>query len=177
MDGISNMTIFKIISFFVFYPGLIPYRLVYLAAAVVAVPVLVLILMEPGESPGQLKVLPFSAFRNSFVLFFANRKLRATALVDMATYFAFGAFETFLPLVLLSRGLGAYEAGILFAAQTLIIALTKPFFGRIADRVDKRVQIIAGLPENNGRTDFVEIWMGPCQSKEGPESRQKCRRR
>ncbi len=134
-----------IISFFVFYPGLIPYRLVYLAAAVVAVPVLVLILMERRETPGPLQVLPFSAFRKSFVLFFANRRLRATASVDMATYFAFGAFETFLPLVLLSRGLGAYEAGILFAAQTLIIALTKPFFGRIADRIDKRLQILAGL--------------------------------
>ena len=134
-----------IISFFVFYPGLIPYRLVYIAAAVIAMPVLVLTLMERGETAGPLQILPFSAFRNSFVLFFANRKLRATALVDMATYFAFGAFETFLPLVLLSRGLGAYEAGILFAAQTLIIALTKPFFGRIADRVDKRFQIITGL--------------------------------
>jgi MFS family permease len=27
----------------------------------------------------------------------------------------------------------------------LVIALTKPFFGRIADRVDKRVQIVIGL--------------------------------
>jgi MFS family permease len=134
-----------IISFFVFYPGLMPYRIVYLAAAVVALPVLVLILIYRGEDAGPLKVLPFSAFRKSFGAFFSNRKLRATALVDMATYFAFGAFETFLPLVLLSRGMGAYEAGILFAAQTLIIALTKPFFGRIADRADKRIQIIAGL--------------------------------
>ena len=63
----------------------------------------------------------------------------------MATYFAFGAFEPFLPLVLLSRGMGAYQTGALFAVQTLIIAVTKPFFGRIADRVDKRVQIIIGL--------------------------------
>jgi MFS family permease len=134
-----------ILSFFVFYPGLISYRIVYVAAAVVALPVLILILMYPGENAGSLKVLPFSAFRSSFVAFFANRRLRATAFVDMATYFAFGAFETFLPLVLLSRGMGAYEAGILFAAQTLIIALTKPFFGRIADRVDKRIQIVCGL--------------------------------
>jgi MFS family permease len=134
-----------IISFFVFYPGLIPYRIVYLVAAFVAVPVIVLILLERGETAGLLKVLPFSLFRTSFIAFFANRKLRATACVDMATYFAFGAFETFLPLVLLSRGMGAYQAGILFAVQTLIIALTKPFFGRIADRVDKRIQIISGL--------------------------------
>ena len=51
-------------------------------------------------------MLPFSLFKESFGAFFSNRRLRATALVDMATYFAFGAFETFLPLVLLSRGMG-----------------------------------------------------------------------
>jgi len=134
-----------ILSFFVFYPGLIPYRMVYLTAAIAAVPVVVLILLYREETPGPLKVLPFSAFWRSFVTFFTNRRLRATALVDMATYFAFGAFETFLPLVLLSRGMGAYQTGILFAAQTLIIAVTKPSFGRISDQVDKRVQIVIGL--------------------------------
>jgi MFS family permease len=134
-----------IISFFVFYPWLIPYRIVYLVAAFVAVPVLILILLERRETAGPLKVLPFSLFRTSLLAFFANRNLRATAFADMATYFAFGAFETFLPLVLLSQGMGAYQAGILFAVQTLIIALTKPFFGRMADRVDKRIQIITGL--------------------------------
>jgi len=134
-----------IISFFVFYPGIIPYRMVYIAAALAAVPVVILILMYREENPGPLTILPFSLFRRSFLTFFSNRKLRATALVDMATYFAFGAFETFLPLVLLSRGIGAYETGIVFAVQTLIIAVTKPFFGRIADRVDKRIQIIIGL--------------------------------
>lgn len=134
-----------ILSFFVFYPGLIPYRMVYLAAAIAAVPAVVLILACREETPGPLTLLPFSAFRRSFATFFTNRRLRATALVDMATYFAFGAFETFLPLILLSRGMGAYQTGVLFAVQTLIIAVTKPFFGRIADRVDKRVQIIIGL--------------------------------
>lgn len=136
-----------IISFFVFYPGLVPYRMVYLAAAIAAVPVAVLILLyrEETPTPAPLTVLPFSAFRRSFVTFFTDRKLRATALVDMATYFAFGAFETFLPLVLLSRGMGAYQTGILFAAQTLIIAATKPSFGRISDRIDKRIQIVTGL--------------------------------
>ncbi|CCJ35668.1 major facilitator transporter [Methanoculleus bourgensis MS2] len=136
-----------IISFFVFYPGLVPYRMVYLAAAIAAVPVAVLILLyrEETPTPAPLTVLPFSAFRRSFVTFFTDRKLRATALVDMATYFAFGAFETFLPLVLLSRGMGAYQTGILFAVQTLIIAATKPSFGRISDRIDKRIQIVTGL--------------------------------
>ncbi len=77
--------------------------------------------------------------------FFSNRRLRGTAFVDMATYFAFGAFETFLPILLASRGMSAYETGIIFAVQVLIIAATKPLFGRVADRVDKRVQILAGI--------------------------------
>ena len=134
-----------IISFFAVYPGLIPYRAVYIAAAVAAVPVLALVLLYLEETPAPLTVLSFSAFRRSSVAFFANRRLRATALADMATYFAFGAFETFLPLVLLSQGMGAYQAGVLFAAQTLIIAATKPSFGRLSDRVDRRIQIVAGL--------------------------------
>ncbi len=134
-----------IISFFVFYPGLIPYRIVYLTAAFAAVPVVILTLMYREERQGRLAVLPFSLFRKSFVTFFTNRKLRATAIVDMATYFAFGAFETFLPLFLLSRGIDAYQTGIIFTVQVLIIAATKPFFGRIADRADKRVQIVIGL--------------------------------
>ena len=134
-----------IISYFVFYPGLIPYRMVYLVAALAAVPVLIMTIMyrEDRSAPADLPV--FSRFRESFVTFFSHTRLRATALVDMATYFAFGAFETFLPLVLASQGIGAYETGIIFAVQVLIIAGTKPFFGKLADRFDKRVQIAAGL--------------------------------
>jgi MFS family permease len=63
----------------------------------------------------------------------------------MATYFAFGAFETFLPVFLFSRGVDAYQIGIIFAVQVLVIAVTKPIFGMIADRIDKRIQIGAGL--------------------------------
>ena len=66
-------------------------------------------------------------------------------LIDMATYFAFGAFETFLPLLLASRSIGAGETGIIFAVQVLIIAGTKPLFGKLADRIDKRIQIAAGI--------------------------------
>lgn len=134
-----------VISMFVAYPGLIPYRAVYLVAALAAVPVLIMILMYKEEKQIPLAFVPFSSFRKSFVLFFSERRLRATAFADMATYFAFGSFETFFPLFLLSQGIGAYLIGVIFAVQTLVIAATKPFFGRIADRIDKRVQIVAGL--------------------------------
>ena len=134
-----------IISYFVFYPGLLQYRIVYIAAAAAAVPVFIMTLLYREKETGPLNLLPFSVFRDSFMTFFSNRRLRGTAFVDMATYFAFGAFETFLPILLASRGMSAYETGIIFAVQVLIIAATKPLFGRVADRVDKRVQILAGI--------------------------------
>jgi MFS family permease len=134
----------SIISWFVFYPGLFAYWMVYIAAALAAVPVFIMILMFPDDS-NSVNILPFSVFRESFVTFFSNRRLRGTAAVDMATYFAFGAFETFLPVFLLSQGIDAFQTGIIFAIQVLIIAVSKPFFGVIADRVDKRIQIAAGL--------------------------------
>ena len=134
-----------ILSYFVVYPGLIPYRLVYVTAALAAVPVFILVLLYPKDGSGRLTTIPFSVFRESFLTFVKNRHLRGTASVDMAIYFAFGAVETFLPLVLSARGFNAYETGIVFSIQVLIIAVTKPFFGKIADRVDKRIQIVAGL--------------------------------
>jgi MFS family permease len=134
-----------IISYFVFYPGLIQYRMVYVVAAIAAVPVFIMTLMYRENLPVPLALPLFPRFRDSFVTFFSYPRLRATAMVEMATYFAFGAFETFLPLHLASHGISAYQIGIIFAAQVLIIAGTKPFFGKLADRFDKRVQIAAGL--------------------------------
>lgn len=134
-----------IISVFMFMPGLFPYRMVYVVAALAAVPMLYLIIRYREETPGSMNVPGFSVFRESLVAFIANRRLRATALSDMATYFAFGAFETFLPVYLVSLHFEAWQIGVIFAIQVLIIAATKPFFGRIADRADKRHQIVAGL--------------------------------
>lgn len=134
-----------IISSFMMYPGLLPYKMVYVAAALAAVPVFILTLMYRDDCSKPLTLLPLSTFRESFATFFSNARLRATALVDMATYFTFGAFETFLPLILISRGINPLLIGIIFAVQVLIIAGTKPFFGTLADRFDKRIQISAGL--------------------------------
>jgi MFS family permease len=134
-----------IISYFVFWPGLIAYRSVYLVAALAAVPVLIMTLLYHEDRSAPQDFVPLWRFRESFLTFFSHAGLRATALVDMATYFAFGAFETFLPLVLASQGITAFQTGIIFAVQVLIIAGTKPFFGKLADRYDKRVQISAGL--------------------------------
>ncbi|MDD4136799.1 MAG: MFS transporter [Methanoregula sp.] len=144
-----------IITYFMIYPGLLPYRMVYIAAALAAVPVFIMTLMYREDRSSSLDILPFPVFRESFVTFFSNPRLRGTALVDMATYFAFGAFETFLPVFLSVRGISPYETGIIFAVQVLIIAGTKPFFGKVADRFDKRIQIAAGLLITGGSVAMI----------------------
>ena len=134
-----------IITFFAFTSDLFPYRMVYVAATLAAVPVFLLIIRYREEESRSAEVPGFSVFKNSLLIFIANRRLRATALVDMAIYFSFGVFETFLPVYLFTLDFEAYQIGVIFAIQVMIIALTKPFFGRIADRIDKRIQIVTGL--------------------------------
>ena len=146
-----------IITTFAFAPGFLPYRLVYIAAFLAAIPVLILIIMYREEQHGSLEVPGFSVFRQSLVIFVTNRRLRATALADMATYFAYGALETFLPVYLAALRFEAYQIGLIFAIQVLIIAVTKPLFGRIADRVDKRIQIVGGLLITGGAVAAVPL--------------------
>ena len=146
-----------ILTWFILYPGLIPFRIVYMVAAIAAIPVFILTLRYSEGRSSALNILPFSVFRESFITFFSNPRLRGTAFVDMATYFAYGAFETFLPIFLSGRGISPYETGIIFAVQVIMIAATKPFFGRIADRVDKRPQIAAGLLMTGCATAMVTM--------------------
>lgn len=125
--------------------GLSNYQTVYLIATLAAVPVFVLILLYK-DSDGIVKgALSFDDFRKSLMTFLSDRRLTATAMVDMSTYFTYGAVETYLPLFLQQKGFSAYDTGIIFAAQIFTIAATKPLLGKAADRVDKRKQIALGL--------------------------------
>ncbi|HNX59595.1 MAG TPA: MFS transporter, partial [Spirochaetota bacterium] len=74
-----------------------------------------------------------------------HRKLLGTSFVEMSIYFTFGVFETYLPILLSSQGHPAYMIGMIFSLQVLSIALSKPFFGKLSDSTDRRVQIIAGM--------------------------------
>ena len=134
-----------LISYFVSAPDLFRYQSVYLAAfgAGLIVFLLILTLDEPESSSPQR--FGFSDFWLSLTTFMGNIRLRATAYVDMAVYFIFGAFETFLPLYLLANRIDPFLIGVIFAVQVLSIALTKPFFGRLADRTDPRLQIMGGV--------------------------------
>ncbi|HTZ51162.1 MAG TPA: MFS transporter [Spirochaetia bacterium] len=137
-----------IITWFLYLGGTLPYRAVYVGAFLLAVPAFVLILMldrGTGEAgPGPDRVTPRDFFRG-LRDFLGNRRLLGTSLVEMATYFAYGILETYLPLYLSGLGVPPIEIGLVFFLQVLSIALTKPAFGRLADRVDRRIQVLAGI--------------------------------
>jgi len=73
-----------------------------------------------------------------------NRSILATSAVEAAILFAYGTFETFLPLYVIRSGHSAYEVGIILSSQVITLALTKPFMGRFSDKHGRRPQIIAG---------------------------------
>ena len=126
-------------------PGasLASYKYVYVAAFILAIPVFVLTMLIKDESKGGAKVNTRD-FYTDLKYFFANKKLISTAGVEMAIYFAYGAFETYLPSYLTQFNVSAGEIGVIFSTQILAIALSKPLFGKMADKVDKRKQILPG---------------------------------
>ena len=138
-----------LISAFLFLGSNLNYRAVYAAAFLLSIPVLVLTLTlkSSDEAAGRsgIKRPTLADFGKSLVDFARNRRLLSTSLVEMATYFAFGCMETYLPVLLSSRGVPAYQIGLIFSLQILAIALTKPLFGRLADTVDRRIQILFGI--------------------------------
>jgi MFS family permease len=135
-----------IISWFLFFGGTSNFRAVYAAAFLLCVPVLVLTLrLKPDTASETMRRFTPGDLLRSLSAFLGNGRLLGTSLVEMATYFAYGVLETYLPLFLAGQGVPAWQIGLLFSAQVLSIALTKPLFGRLADRVDRRVQVLAGM--------------------------------
>ncbi len=122
------------------------YRMVYVAAFLLGLVVFVCSLMIHEDTPTTSNAhKTLAALLASFRAFSRNPLLVATSQVEMATYFCFGILETYLPLHLHAQHVSAGQIGFIFALQTLSIALTKPLFGKIADRFDTRWQISLGL--------------------------------
>jgi DHA1 family multidrug resistance protein-like MFS transporter len=122
------------------------YQAVYVAAFLLCIPLFVLtLLMKEDPDASAVKKVRWADLRKSLADFGRNGKLLSTSLVEMATYFAYGCLETYLPIFLSGRGVPVYQIGLIFSLQILSIALTKPLFGRLADTVDRRIQILVGI--------------------------------
>lgn len=120
------------------------YRIVYLVCGIAGMIMFVLALHIPETST--LKTNN-RRWKDTFITFrsvISNRAIVITALVEAAILFAYGTFETFLPLYALQSGLSAYEIGVFLSSHVITLALTKPFMGRFSDRHGRRPQICAG---------------------------------
>ena len=93
-----------ILTYFALSYGFIPYQMTYLIAALAAVTVCVLVFWYPKDPAKTLDIPGFPVFYASMRTFFLSSRLRATAMIEIATYFAFGTFEKFLPLFLFKKG-------------------------------------------------------------------------
>ncbi len=122
------------------------YKAVYLVcglagmAALLIVPVIQLPAKEKEDKTGKEWAEVLQAFRSVL----SHRAIILTAIVEAAVLFAYGTFETFLPLYAIKKGLNAYHVGILLSSQVIALALTKPVMGRFSDRHGRSTQIISG---------------------------------
>jgi len=132
-----------VIGVLAFDPGL-SYRVVYIICGTSGAITFLLALRIPqteeaaqeGQSWGEM----FRIFRTVS----AHKEILTTSAVEASVLFAYGTFETFLPLYSLHIGLNAYEVGIFLSAQVITLALSKPVLGRFSDKYGRRRQIFAG---------------------------------
>jgi len=120
------------------------YKAVYLLCGAAGVLSLVLIVGvgEPEKSATrhQSWAETFSGLREIL----SCGAILATSATEAGILFAYGTFETFLPLYALRCGLRPYEIGVCLSAQVISLALTKPLLGKLSDRHGRPPQIFAG---------------------------------
>ncbi len=126
-----------------FNPGF-SYKAVYIACGIAGMITLILALRMPQVMEPKRKQLPWGETFMTFRTVLADKGILITSAVEASILFAYGTFETFLPLYSVSRGLSAYEVGIFLSAQVITLALSKPLMGRFSDKHGRRPQIFAG---------------------------------
>jgi MFS family permease len=132
-----------IISLLVFNPGL-SYKVVYLVCGIAGILALILTFKLPSAPDKKIEKQDWEKTFASFKSVLSNKFILITAAAHAVMLFAYGTFETFLPLYAIKSGLSAYEVGLLLSAQVITIALTKPTMGTISDKYGRQPQIFFG---------------------------------
>lgn len=120
------------------------FKAVYLVCALSGIMTLAVLKMPVSGGTKREKQKPgdiLSSFKNSD----SDKEILITSLTQAAILFAYGAFETFLPLYAIKIGLSVHLIGIFLAAQIITLALSKPIMGRFSDRHGRKPQIFTGL--------------------------------
>lgn len=133
-----------IISLLVFSPAF-SYKAVYIVSAVAGIVALILVWRLPDPSPiSKEESLDNKAVWNNLKKVISNKAILIVCIIEASVLFAYGTFETFLPLYSIQAGHSAYEIGIFLSAQIITLALARPFMGKFSDRHGRKPQIIAG---------------------------------
>lgn len=137
----------SIIGAMVFNPS-ISYKIIYLVCGIAGIIALILARKIPSVSHHitntDKKDQDWKETFASFKSVLSNKLVLITALVEASILFAYGTFETFLPLYSIKIGLSAYEVGIFLSSQVITLSLTKPVMGRFSDRYGRQPQILWG---------------------------------
>ena len=132
-----------LIGLLAFNPSL-SYKAVYVLCAVAGILALLCILTIREPEKASVRLRTWSEMFKALRAVMSDRAILVTSGAEAAVLFAYGTFETFLPLYSLSRGLTAYEIGVCLSAQVISLALTKPIMGRFSDKHGRPPQIFAG---------------------------------
>jgi MFS family permease len=132
-----------IIGALVMDPGM-SYHIVYLVCGAAGATVFFFALKDPHDRDRQGTAGKWHETFLAFQSVIANRFIVTTAAVEAAILFAYGTFETFLPLSAIKSGITAYEVGIFLSSQVITLALLKPLMGKFSDRHGRKPQIIIG---------------------------------
>jgi MFS family permease len=135
-----------LITYFAFLNNIWNYKIVYLTAFFLSIPIFIFALfIKKDGNTSSVKKVSINDFFKALKYFLTEKKLLGTSIIEMAIYFTFGAFETYLPIFLKIKNIPVYQIGIIFSIQVLSLALTKPLFGKLSDKIDRRFQIILGI--------------------------------
>ncbi len=133
----------SLIGFLVLNPSL-GFKAVYLVCGLAGILAFFLVFKLPEPSAIKKHREPLRETLRIFKKVMANPGISFTSGMEAAVLFAYGTFETFLPIYSIKIGLSAYEVGIFLSAQVITLALTKPIMGRFSDRHGRKPQILAG---------------------------------
>jgi MFS transporter, DHA1 family, multidrug resistance protein len=133
----------SLIGILAFNPSL-GFKAVYLLCGLAGSLALLLVFKLPEPPAVKKNREPLSETLKILKKVMANPGISLTSGLEAAILFAYGTFETFLPIYSLKIGLSAYEVGVFLSAQVITLALTKPILGRFSDRHGRKPQILAG---------------------------------
>ncbi len=120
------------------------FRIVYLVCAGAGVLSMLLVLRLPDPHRSRQQPRSWAETAALFRSAVSHRSVLITAGVEAAILFAYGTFETFLPLHAKNAGLSSYEIGVFLSAQVITLTLTKPVMGRFSDQHGRQPQIFLG---------------------------------